>query len=298
MPLADAVSAPLEGCADRKVRVDLLERVVDCLGNDGAAIDGATAGHLKRLLVDLASGSDPPDGEPGGQDPAPDMRSAARGLAARGLIRLYVRTRDESLPDKIEDLLADSDDAARGCATVDIPLLFGADPDLADRIDAVYAPKQDPPAPFCMPPSPFWLELARKGGPPVDVKDMLSAWGAAPGEAPCLVHALLFFALARRNARARDLLERILADTDLSEDMRLVVLQALAKSYLFNPHTQDGELEVLSLLLGSKDPAIRESAAFFLTSSIGERAGDPSFVGKIAAHIDKMASEAGRRVYE
>lgn len=288
--LADAVRTLSEDGVDPTALAGLLGRVVDLLDDDEVPVDDAAAGNIRRLLTGLASCSEPEDG----QVSTPAACPAVRGLATQGLIRLYVRTRDEALPAQIEELSKDAADAVRECVAEDIPLLFGAHPALADRMAARCASADQPLLPR-MPDSAFWREIANEGGPPIDIKDMLSACIAGPDALPHCIDALLSSALDRKNARARDLLDRILADTRIHLDIRLAVMHAIGKSYLFEPRAQDGALDALLLVLDSEDPEARENAAFILTSSIGERAGDPAaYVERITAHIDKMAGEADR----
>lgn len=287
--LADAVQALSESGVDPAALAGLLGRVVDLLGDDKVPIDDATAGNVRRLLTGLAACSEPEDG----QVSTPATCPAVRGLASQGLIRLCVRTRDESLPAQIEEFSKDAADAVRECIAEDLPLLFGADPALADRIAARYASGG---LPF-LPPMPclaFRRELAREGGPPIN-KAAFTACTADPAALFCCIDELLSSALDRKNARARDLLDHILADARIHMDIRLAVMHAIGKSYLFEPRAQGRALEVFLLVLDSEDPEARENAAFILTSSIDTRAGDPAaYVKRIAEHIDRMAGEAGR----
>lgn len=288
--LADATRALLEGGADRGAQGGRLERVVDLLGYDEAVMDDATTARLQSLLLGLASRPEPQEG---GQGLAQAARPSAKDLAARGLIRLYARTRDEALSAKIEMLSKDGGDAIQRCFAANLHILFGADPALACRIAARYASSDGPSILSRMPAAAFWREIDREDGPPIDTGVFL-ACAADPYEFPHCVDTLLHSALAVQNARARDLLDRILADVRLSWDIRQAVLHTLGESYLFKPRAQDGALGVLSTLLDSEDPATRETAAFILTSSI-ERAADPAaYAQRIASHIDKMAGKVGR----
>lgn len=288
--LVDAVRVLVEGADDPDAQACHLERVVDLLRADEAVMDDETAKHIQSLLLNLASRPEP---QGGGQGSAPAERPSARGLAARGLIRLYAHTRDKALPAAIEGLSKDGADAVRSGVAADLHILFGADPSLADRIAARYASSKDPSVPSRMPAAAFWREIDREDGPPIDTGVFLACIADPHEFSPC-VDTLLHSALAVRNAPARDLLDRILAAARLSWEIRQAVLDALGKSYLFDPRAQDGALEVLSTLLDSEDPATRENAAFVLTSSI-ERAGDPAaYVQRIAPHIGKMAGEADR----
>lgn len=184
--------------------------------------------------------------------------------------------------------------AARSCDAADLHMPFSADPALAGRMAARFAASEDPPAPHRMPAAALRHEIGRKGGPPID-KGVFTACIGDPDALFSCVHTLLYSALAERNARARGLLDRILADMNLPWGIRQAVLHTLGESYLFEPRAQDGALEVLLTLLDSEDPATRENAAFVLTSSIDKRAGDPaSYVQRIASHTDKMAGEADR----
>lgn len=289
--LADAVRAFLEGGADRRAQAGHLERVVDRLGDYREVVDAEAAKRIQRLLLNLA---DCPEPQEGGQGLAPDERQAARGLAARGLIRLYAHTRNKALPAKMEEILADRTDAVRCSVAADLHILFGADPALAYETADRHALWDLPASPRILG-SKFRREIDRKGGPPIDIRDVLSECIAGPGALHRCVDALLSSALEKRRAPARDLLDRILTDLRLSRDIRQAVVHALGRRHLFRRHTQDGALEALLLVLDSEDPDAREHAAFVLTSSIGKRADDPAaYVQKIASHIDKMADEADR----
>ena len=288
--LADAVRPLLEGGADRRAQAGRLERVVDRLGDYREVVDAEAAEHIQRLLLNLADRQEPQED---GQGLTPDERHAARGLAARGLIRLYAHTRNKALPARIEALLG-GDDAVRRSVAADLHILFGADPALAYEMADRHALWDLPSSPRMLG-SKFRRKIDRKGGPPIDIRDLLSECIAGPGALHRCVDALLSSALEKRRAPARDLLDRILADLRLSWDIREAVVHALGRSHLFRRRTQDGALRVLSLVLDSEDPKAREHAAFVLTSSIGKRADDQAaYVQRIASHIDRMAGEADR----
>lgn len=287
--LADAVRL-LEGGADRRAQAGRLERVVDRLGDYREVVDAEAAKHIQRLLLNLA---DCPEPQEDGQGLTPDGRQAARGLAVRGLIRLYAHTRNKALPAKIEEILADKTDAVRRSVAADLHILFGADPALAYEMADRHALWDLPDSPRMLG-SKFRREIDRRGGPPIDIRDVLSECIAGPGAPHRCVGALLSSALEKRRAPARDLLDRILSDMRLSWDIRQVVVHALGRSHLFGRHAQDGALEALLPVLDSEDPKAREHAAFVLTASI-KYAGDPAaYVRRIAAHIDRMAGEADR----
>ena len=263
------------------------------MGDVETPLDDATAGRARRLLLDVAARPEPRGGESARPGSASAEPGTMRGLAAMGLIRLYTRTRDGSLPATIERLSEDGAGRVRCDVADELRPLFDAEPALAGRITARYASDPDDDV-VCT--ASYLLPLLVKTDEDAAlaaIEKILSPRRAVPNAATGAVQPLLFLALTRRNSEARAMLDGILADSSPFRDARLTAMHMLGQ-YLSRPDTRDGALDAFSPLLGSGDPKTRDEAAYCLARSIEHCAGDPAApLEKIQGHLDKMSREAG-----
>ena len=296
-------TAGKEGAGGRMVDLGLLERAVDRAGDGSAGLDDGLAARLRTLFLRLAKHPDPTEDAPrceaGGSGDGLAVHPTVRGLAARGLARLCARTRDMSLLPTIEDLSEDRINTVRSGVAEELEPLFGVDAGSACRIAARYSADADRRVMFYM---PIVINLMAKKYP-IDalaaVRNILGRREAAEYLAEYLPHALLFLALSADAPRAWDLLQDALEDASLPTEIRSGMPYALREGYLLYPATQDKALHTFSRLLDSKETEVREAASFFLLSPIKDaKAGDAAaLIGKIGAHLDKIAHEADECPY-
>ena len=259
------------------------------LGDGDAPLDGATAGHVRSLFLAAIDRPDFHGSEPGAPGISPAELCIMRGLAARGLIRLYGRTRDDSLPDVIEELSADEAGSVRCAVAEELELLFDANPALAGRITSGYALDTDDNVLFTISYPLLRLAKTDEGAAIGAIEKLLLPHRAASDAAYSAIRPLLFLALAGRNPNARAILDGVLADTGSSEDARLTAMHTLGR-YLSGPSTRDGALDDFSLLLDSEYLKTRTEAAYCLIFSIDRHAGGPApLLEKIQVHLDKMS---------
>ena len=275
--------------------LDLLEGAVKRAGDDSADLDAAQAARLQGLFLRLAGSADPQEDEPDSNRGAPVVvHHSARRLAAQGLIRLCARTRNKSLLTAIESLSRDRIGAVRGGVAEDIAHLYGADAALARAITVRYSSDADRQVLAYMPIAIFLLAQNHPDDAVSAIRNILSTPGAADGMPEPVSQALLYLALDKGVLPARDLLQKVLEDTALPAEIRRCIPFILKNRYLFEPDSQDEALAIFARLLDSKEPTVRESAAFFLLASAGDDGPDSAaaLIRKIGPHLDSIAGEA------
>ena len=275
--------------------LDVIENTIKQAGDDSVEMDAAKAAKLQGLFLRLADSPDPQESEPDDDRSAPVVvYPSARRLAAQGLIRLCARTGDRSLLPAIESLSRDRIGAVRGGVAEDIALLHGADAALARAIAARYSQDTDRQVLAYMPNAVFLLARSHPEDAVLAIRNILSIPGAADGMPEPLSLALLYLALDKGIPSARGLLQKALEDTSLPTEIRRCIPFTLKEGYLFKPDSQDGALEIFARLLGSGEPTVRESAAFFLLASAGDNGPDgaAALIKKIGPHLDSIAGEA------
>lgn len=289
--LEDGAAGPARDAA-----LDILERLVERTGDDSVALDGKAAAQMRSLFLRLAGSPDPQKNEPDAGIGAPVIvYPNARGLAARGLIRMCARTMDESLLPEIESLSRDGINAVRGGVAEDLERLYDVDADLARRIALRYSGDADRQVLVYLPRTIFLLARNYPDDAVRAIEKILLTPGAADDMPEPISHALLYLALAKGARPAGDLLQKVLDDESLPTEIRRCIPFTLKEGYLFPPGTQDGALEIFSRLLDSGEPTVRESAAFFLLASAGDDGPDSAaaLIRKMGPHLDKIAAEAG-----
>ena len=262
------------------------------MGDSETSLDAAAAGRVRRILLDAAARPDTRANESAATGPAPADPGTVRGLAAKGLIRLYARSRDGSLPAAIERLSEDGTGSVRCAVAEDLDPLFDADPALASRITSRCASDSDDDVLYTITYPLLRLAKADECAALAAVEKMLLPHCVASDASPAAVKPLLFLALSKQNRRARAMLDGLLADTGPSVEARQTATHLLGR-YLPGPGTQDGALGAFSLLLDSGDPKTRAEAASCLARSIERNAGSPAVpLEKIQSHLVKMSREA------
>lgn len=284
------------------IDLGLLGHTVGHAGGDTGGLDDGLAIRMRSLFLRLAvhpdPGADAPRREAGGGGGGLAVRPTARGLAARGLIRLCARTRDKSLLPAIESL-SRGNVAVRSSVAEELDLLFGVDDGLARRIAVRYSADADRRVVYRL---TNVINLLAKDYPNdalAAVRNILKRREAAAALAEYLPHALLFLALSAKLLGAWDLLQNALEDASLPTEIRRGMPYALKEAYLFYPATQDRALDIFSRLLDSEEPQVREAASFFLLSTIGHKGtgNATALIGKMDAHLGKIAREADARPY-
>ena len=256
---------------------------------DGKTPLGAVASEgARRLLLRMAANPDPRKDPPVGPGFASVPRDNMRGLAAMGLIRLYARTRDASLPAAIEGLSADGIGRVRAGMACELELLFDVDPSLAGRMTTRYSSDRNPRVLSWMR-HPLIRLAGIDGAAALAAAENILSLGAAAlaAAAADAVPALLFLSLQGKSRPALEMLRGALADAGLPREIRLMAAHLLGP-HLSDPDARGGALELYSLLLDSGDPKTRNVAARCLTDSAAD--ADPgSLAGEMRAHLDKMA---------
>ena len=290
--LGDAVEALSRAVGDHRVEPAMIEEIVGFLASDGISPDAAAAERLQRLLLGLAAIQGPEEGAPDGRTADPDARARTRMQAARGLVRLHIRSPDAALSAAIEDISADESGMVRGGVARELEALFGADPALAGRIAARYSRDRDRRVLYSMKGALLELAKADEAAALAAVENVLSLADSDPYEAVDAAWPLLVMALRMRNRQAFATLRGVLADTGPPE-VREAAMHMLG-GCLSEPDAQDGALEAFSLLLDSGDHGTRAEAARCLALTIDDYTGDmAALLEKAEGHLDKMAGGAG-----
>ncbi len=290
--LGDAIEALSQAVSDHRAEPAMIEGIVGFLASDGIPPDAAAAGRLRRLLLDLASMQGPEEGAPGGLEADPGARARTRMLAARGLVRLHIRSPDASLSATIEEIAADGSGRVRGGVARELEALFGADPALAGRIAARYSRDRDRRVLDHMKGALLEFVKVDESAALAAVENILSLADSDPDEAADAAWPLLVLALRMRSRQAFATLRGVLADTGPPE-VREAAMHMLG-GCLSEPDAQDGALEAFSLLLDSGDHGTRAEAARCLALAIDDYTGDMAvLVERTRGHLDKMASRAG-----
>ena len=290
--LEDAVEALSRAVRDHRVEPAMIEEIVGFLASDGIPPDAAAAGRLRRLLLDLAAMQGPEEGAPGGLEADPGARTRTRMLAARGLVRLHIRSPDASLSATIEEIAADGSGRVRGGVARELEALFGADPALAGRIAARYSRDRDRRVLDHMKGALLEFVKVDESAALAAVENILSLADSDPDEAADAAWPLLVLALRMRSRQAFATLRGVLADTGPPE-VREAAMHMLG-GCLSEPDAQDGVLEAFSLLLDSGDHGTRAEAARCLALAIDDYTGDmAALLEKAEGHLDKMSGGAG-----
>ncbi len=269
--------------------VKVLWGLLDLL-DEGADLGKNTA-CIRRLLDDCKDHPDPAEDSEPERGNFITLGYTVRGLAAECAVVTVSKYKDASLVPLVKELSGDGVNLVRCSVCKRLAELADYDYGLAYEIALEYSCEQDLHVQFYV---PDMIRVAA-GKDPAQASVLLESAVRAGNKSELVSSYLLYLALVEGEPRANSLLDGALGDPS-EKEIRMNLPFQLKQ---FFPRFEDQVLRMFYRLLGDPDNEVREKASFFLFGLIEDNAGaDDGLLGKIAPHLDRIASETGRERWD
>ncbi len=283
-------------------KIELLDSIVEYLGRKTEELDEGKLNQIKEYLLQNKNSTDPKE-DSVDEDATFIMRQQTiRGLIARGLIRLFYHTKEQSLKNSIIELSKDPVNIVRGEVGQELQYLFFTDYDLTLEIALRYSLETDNRVLFYLSNILRYTVNKNADDTVTIIKNILTISGTKNYRyIQNLEYVLLDLALKKQNAKSKALLDEIIKSNEqYATEIRRNIPFVLKEHYLHDLETQDYSLEVFLTLSRDKDHKVREASSFFLLHSIEKSSESnlPQLIEKISPHLDIISKEVEQRPWQ
>lgn len=298
----DIIDQNIDQDIDFNKKIELLDSMVEYLGGKTEELDKEKIEKINKYLIQNQDSNNPEENSVDQDSTFILGHQSVRGLVARGIIRLFYHTKDQSLKELITQMSNDEINIVRGEVCKELPYLFFVDYPLTLEIAIRYSKETDNRVLFYLSEILRYIVNKSEDDTVQIIKNILTNSGTKNFRyIQNLEYFLLHLSIKKQHSGSKELLDEIISShEEYATEIRRNIPFVLKEHYLYDPETQDFSLEVFLTLLKDDDHEVREASSFFLLHSIEKIKEEElvQLIEKISPHLDIIAQEIEKRLWQ